>query len=272
MTAIGHRSSAATPLAPITATLRATFGTDELPGLHAGLVVRDEAGWLPATALIDGGALAGLLASAAGRWQAKRHAAAALAWKAYSYWVALPVALGWASARRVPLLRASDVLVRLDEAGPLVDIGLRRGTTVAVLPSDPLATAGLSEVLVAPDEATLLDLIRVSLLDQHFTPLLDTIHRQVRLSPRTLLGSLSSGIAYAVLQAADALPGSATETIGELLAALGIADLIELVPDAAGALSVQRKTCCLAFTLPEPKICTGCCIRPTATTPTTVQP
>jgi hypothetical protein len=24
---------------------------------------------------------------------------------------------------------------------------------------------------------------------------------------------------------------------------------------------VLRKTCCLAFTLPQPKICAGCCIK-----------
>jgi len=57
------------------------------------------------------------------------------------------------------------------------------------------------------------------------------------------------------------LPGSSAETIDVLLTALGIEDLIELVPDRTGRLDVQRKTCCLAFTLPQPKICQGCCIK-----------
>jgi hypothetical protein len=34
------------------------------------------------------------------------------------------------------------------------------------------------------------------------------------------------------------------------------------VPSPTGEPTVQRKTCCLAFTLSEPKICKGCCIRP----------
>lgn len=259
---IDPRARAAAPLAPITATLRTAFGTDDLPGLHAGLLVDEQTGWLPATELIHGDQLPRMLDSAARRWQAKRHAAAALAWKAYSYWVALPVALGWASARRVPLMRADDVLLRMDDDGPLVDVGLRTGIPVAVLPHDPIAAAGLPEVLVVADEAELLRVLRISLLDQHMSPLLDEIHSRVKLGPRTLLGSLSSGIAYAVLQAADALPGSSTETIGTLLDALDIGDLIELVPGEDGAVTVQRRTCCLAFTLPDPKICPGCCIRP----------
>jgi hypothetical protein len=90
--------------------------------------------------------------------------------------------------------------------------------------------------------------------------MLDAIHGMVRLGRRTLLGSLSSGVAYAVLRSADVLPGSSAETIGTLLGALGVEDLIELVKTPAGNLDVQRKTCCLAFTLPTPKICTGCCI------------
>jgi ferric iron reductase protein FhuF len=33
------------------------------------------------------------------------------------------------------------------------------------------------------------------------------------------------------------------------------------VPGPTGELTVQRKTCCLAFTLPQPKVCAGCCLR-----------
>jgi ferric iron reductase protein FhuF len=38
-------------------------------------------------------------------------------------------------------------------------------------------------------------------------------------------------------------------------------DLVELIADESGKLDVQRKTCCLAFTLPTPKVCRGCCIK-----------
>lgn len=256
---IGDRAAA--PLAPVTATLRATFGTDDLPGLATGLLVPDETGWIPATELVDGTRLPELLDATRQRWGAQPHAAAALAWKAYTYWLALPVVLGWASARRVPLLRPEDVLVQLEEHRPLVKLGLRRSTTIAVLPSDPLALSGLPEVRIALDEAELLGALRASLLDAHLTPMLDALHSQVRVGARTLLGSVASGVAHGVLRAADSLPGGSAATIGTLLDTLGVADLVDLVPGPTGELTVQRKTCCLAFTLPQPKVCAGCCIR-----------
>jgi hypothetical protein len=263
-TAVPHRIHAIDPLAPITTTLRSMFGTDDLPGLAPGLVVpsvADHSVWMPATELTSGARLGDLLEAAKRRWQASPHAAAALAWKSYTYWLALPAVLGWASARRVPLLDPANVLINLNR-GPLLTVGLRRSIPVAVLPSDPLALAGLPEVRVVADEAALLGSLRESLLDAHLTPMLDAIHAHVRLGHRTLLGSVSSGIAHAILRASDVLPGSTVEHIGTLLSTLGIDDLIELVPGPAGEPMVQRKTCCLAFTLPQPKICTGCCISP----------
>ncbi|BFU47857.1 hypothetical protein KRMM14A1004_60940 [Krasilnikovia sp. MM14-A1004] len=249
------------PLAPVTATLRAMFGTStELPGLAPDLLVGDPSGWQPTT-LLTGDQLDTLLDGAARRWNAEPHAAAALAWKAYTYWLALPAVLGWASARRVPLLRARDVLMHFDDPRPLVTLGMRADIEVAVLPSDPLALGGLPQIRVVADEAALLAALRTTLLDEHLTPLLDAIHRRVRLGKRTLMGSVSSGVAYAVLRSADVLPGSSAETIDTLLRTLGVADLIELVPGPSGTLDVQRKTCCLAFTLPQPKVCQGCCIK-----------
>ncbi len=248
------------PLAPVTATLRAMFGTStELPSLAPDLLVRDSTGWLR-TAELAGSSLETLLDSSRQRWQAQPHAAAALAWKAYTYWLALPAVLGWASARRVPLLTGDNVLMHFNDSRTLITLGLREDITVAVLPSDPLAVSGLAQVRVVADEAALLEELRRSLLDDHLSPLLDAIHSKVRLGTRTLLGSLASGIAYAVLRSADVLPGSSAETIGTLLGALEVEDLIELVPGRAGKLAVQRKTCCLAFTLPNPKVCAGCCI------------
>ncbi|HEX5201728.1 MAG TPA: hypothetical protein VFW27_17510 [Actinoplanes sp.] len=251
----------ARPLSPITATLTAMFGTStEIPGLAPDLVVTDPAAWRP-TSLLAGDALDLLLESAGARWTAQPHAAAALAWKAYTYWLALPAVLGYASARRIPLLTGANVLMHFRDPRPLVTLGLHPAIPVAVLPHDPLALSGLPQVRVVADEDALLAELRRSLLDDHLTPLLDAIHDRVRLGKRTLLGSLASGVAYGVLRSADVLPGSSAETIGRLLHALGVEDLIELVPDAAGKLDVQRKTCCLAFTLPQPKVCRGCCIK-----------
>lgn len=249
------------PLAPVIATLRAMFGTSTaIPGVAPDLLVRDPAGWRPARALAEDD-LDTVLAAAGRRWNAQPHAAAALAWKAYTYWLALPAVLGWASARRVPLLTADHVLIHFNDPQPLVTLGLRADIPVAVLPGDPLALAGLPQVRVVADEAALLAEMRRSLLDEHLTPLLNAMHGTVRLGRRTLLGSLASGIAYGVLRSADALPGRSAETIADLNGALGIADLINLTPDRTGRLEVQRKTCCLAFTLPRPKVCQGCCIK-----------
>ncbi|MBL7262067.1 IucA/IucC family C-terminal-domain containing protein [Paractinoplanes lichenicola] len=261
LTRAARTVTAADPLAPVTATLRAMFGTStELPGVAPDLVVHDTSGWSPASVLA-GHDLGTLLDSSHRRWNAQPHAAAALAWKAYTYWLALPAVLGYASARRVPLLTADNVLVHFNDPRPLVTIGLRADTPVAVLPGDPIAISGLPHVRVVPDETALLGELRRSLLDQHLTPLLDAIHDRVRLGKRTLLGSLSSGVAYGVLRSADVLPGPSAETIAQLHGALGVEDLIELVPGRNGKLDVQRKTCCLAFTLPQPKVCKGCCIK-----------
>lgn len=258
--ALSGASFADQPLAPVNATLRAMFGTStEVPGLAPDLLVPDLTGWRP-TALLADSLLDTLLDSARVRWNAQPHAAAALAWKAYTYWLALPAVLGWASARRVPLLTNTNVLMHFADPRPMVTLGLRADTPVAVLPSDPLALSGLPQVRVVADEQALLRELRASLLDEHITPMLDAIHSRVRLGKRTLLGSLSSGMAHAVLRSADVLPGSSADSITELLGALGIDDLIELVPGRNGKLDVQRKTCCLAFTLPKPKFCQGCCI------------
>ncbi|MBQ1043839.1 hypothetical protein KBX35_22200 [Micromonospora sp. C32] len=253
---------AATPFAPVTATLRAMFGTDDLPGLAPGLLVRDELDrWSPAARLIDGTLLSEFLTAAGRRWGGTPHACAALAWKSYSYWTALPAVLGWASARRVPLLDPADVLVHFEDHHQLLTLGLRASTTVAVLPGDPLALAGAPGVRVVPDEAALLGALRASLLDAHFAPLITAIQGEVRIGTRTLLGSVASGIAHGILRAADALPGSSVATVGTLLGALDLSDLIELVPGPGGEPTVQRRTCCLAFTLPRPKVCQGCCVR-----------
>jgi hypothetical protein len=262
MTAVvRHPVLVADVLTPVTALLLSMFGTDDVPGLAPGLIVHNDADWLPATTLVDGSRLPDLLDAAQRRWQASTHAAAALAWKGYSYWLALPAVLGWASVRRVPLLHPADVLVRLADDHTQPRLGLRPSVTVAVLPTDPLARVRPPMARVVDDESALLAALRESLLDAHLAPMASAIQARAKLGSRTLRGSVSSGIAHGLLRAADSLPGSSVQDIGTVLATLGIEDLIELVPDRAGTPTVQRKTCCLAFTLPRPKICAGCCIQ-----------
>lgn len=214
--------------------------------------------WLRATTLSQPDGLAALLRAAAKRWNAPPHAAATLAWKSYSYWAALPVVLSWAAARRVPLLTAENTFALIHDEAPFLRIGVT-DVPFAVLSGDPLGQ--LAGSVVVDSEETLIAAVRQVLMVEHLDPLLDAIRAEVHVGRRTLLGSVASGIAYAVIRASDAVPGSTQDVLAQLLTGLGLDDLVDVLRTPAG-LTVQRKTCCLAFTLDEPKICSGCCIRP----------
>ncbi|MPZ26640.1 MAG: hypothetical protein GEV12_09325 [Micromonosporaceae bacterium] len=214
-------------------------------GFAPGLLVPAGApGWTPASALLAGGFLDELLVAAKQRWNAPPPAAAALAWRSYTYWLALPAVLGWATNRRVPLLTPDDVLVQITHRRdqPLVTIGLRRLR------------------LAAGPEPDLLRQLRASLRDAHLDPLLAQLQTRVNLGTRTLLGSLASAVAYGAVRGVEAPPAEIIATAGTLLSALGVSELVHLEPGPDGV-AVQRRTCCLAFTLPEPKVCSGCCLR-----------
>jgi hypothetical protein len=253
----------APPLGPVRATLAAMAnvpGAPPVDGLAPDLTVTDPLGWLRASALTRGEALDGLLVTAAARWDAPAHVAAALAWKTYTYWLALPAVVGFASCRRIPLLRPESVLLRYSRRRPFLTLGLT-GPVVAVLPNDPIAATAGEGVQVVRDEEEMLDLLRQTLRDQHLEPLLARIRDRVRLSAHTLWGSLASGVAHAMSRSAEATPGPTLATTRRLLRALDVEHLVELSERPQGGLEVQRRTCCLAFTLPQPKVCSGCCIR-----------
>jgi hypothetical protein len=270
ITALLHRAQAAStaPLAPVEATLAAMrdrHGDATVHGLLPGLclpassaVPSKPRGWTPATRIVDGTRLGPLLAAAAHRWDAPLHVAAALAWKAYTYWVALPAVLGYASAHRVPLLSADDVLIRFHDHQPFLTVALRARTRVAVLLSDPIGMTDAPTVRVVRSEAALLAAFRKALFDRHLDPLLEQIRSTVHIGRRTLLGSVASAVSYGVARAAHVLPGPPVKVAGDLLDALGLADLVDLREDASGGMGVNRHTCCLAFTKPDLKICSGC--------------
>jgi hypothetical protein len=258
--------SAVAPLDPIIATL-ATFaarhGKESLQGLVPGLITGDLAparGWIPGSDLLSGAGVTRLLDASAERWGAQAPAAAALAWKCYSYWVALPAVVGYATARRVPLMTPGRIVVRYTGTQPFIKIALHE-PVVAVLAGDPITASGAPGILVVPDEAALLRMLKLSLVDGHLSPMADRIREQVNLGRRTLWGSLASGVSYGLSRAADMIPGSTLETAGTVLDALDATGLVDLTPRPEGGLDIQRRTCCLAFTLPNPKICTTCCIR-----------
>ena len=258
-------SLATDPLTPIRDTLRHMANRHDIPsmqGIAPNLTVDDLTGWVPATALVTGERLDDLLDAARLRWRAAPHAAASLAWKCYSFWLSLPAVLGYATVRRVPLVRPGGVVVQWSTEQPFLRVGLTN-VEVAVLPSDPILVHGVGPgIRVVPHKNALLDELRTALMDEHLTPILGHIRSRLHLGRRTLWGSLASGVAHGLSRAADVIPGPTIETANQLLSSLRIADLVELAarPDDAG-LTVRRRTCCLAFTLPEPKICSGCVIR-----------
>jgi ferric iron reductase protein FhuF len=91
--------------------------------------------------------------------------------------------------------------------------------------------------------------------------MLDEVRKQARLSRRTLWGSVASGVSYAMSRGFVAPPATVLDTTYRVLSALGADDLVELTAREQGGLDIKRRTCCLAFTLPTPKVCSGCCIR-----------
>ncbi|HEY7223375.1 MAG TPA: hypothetical protein VH561_07185 [Micromonosporaceae bacterium] len=273
---------AAEALTPIRETLSHMGSRPDLPpltGIAPGLIVADQRGWTRATDVVSGAAIDDLLDAAAQRWHAAPHAAAALAFKHYAYWLALPAVLGYATVARVPLMRPDAVLLRWSAEKPFIQVGLapglaqarrgpdaatgRGGITVAVLPADPLLLHGVGRgIRVVPHDDALLDELRTALMEEHLTPVLAHIRSRVHLGRRTLWGSLASGVAHGLSRAADVIPGPTIAAAEAVLTTLGVRDLVSVGERTGGGLAVQRHTCCLAFTLPEPhrKVCSGCCI------------
>lgn len=249
------------PVEQALAGLRRRRGPGATGGLAPGLVVpAGSPGWTPASALLGGGFLDDLLVAAKQRWNATPHAAAALAWRSYTYWLVLPVVLAWATARRVPLLDPEDVVVQLGAPArgrPLLAVGWRR-LRLAAGTGDPLVGSG--DLTVVGSEEQLLGTLRSTLREHHLDPLLAQLQTRANLGTRTLLGSLASAVAYGAVRGIEAAPAEIMATAGTLLTALEVADLVAIEPGPAGP-TVRRRTCCLAFTLPEPKICSGCCLR-----------
>jgi len=253
------RRLSAAAWAPTEAALAAMGAAGEVTlGLYAPFGIATPLGqWIPATALVHPDGLDLLLKAAAHRWNAQPHAAATLAWKSYSYWASLPTILSWAAARRVPLLTAKNTFALLHPEQPFLRVGVT-DVPFAVLPGDPLGLVPGS-VIVESEEALLVTLRQVLLAEQ-LEPLMDALRAEVHVGRRTLLGSVASGVSYGIIRAGEAIRGGAADLLDQLLAALDLDDLVDIVRTPTG-LAVQRKTCCLAFTLDEPKICGGCCIR-----------
>ena len=214
--------------------------------------------WIPAASLVDGSALGELLDAPTRRWGAAPHAAAALAWKGYTYWLTLPAVLMYAIADRVPLLHADNVLAQLRDEPPYLVIGLRR-PALAVLPGDEFAD--LPDTVVVPDHASLRNALADSLVAGHLAPLAAATRARVRIGSRILSGAVAASVGYAAQIVQKLFPEAENLTAHgtALLETLRVAHLVDL-EETPGGVEVRRRTCCLAFTVPGFGVCEGCCI------------
>ena len=78
-------------------------------------------------------------------------------------------------------------------------IGVQRAYNYALAPMS-------RERFIETVTADLPGYLRRTLLDGHLDPVLEQLRGRVRLGRRTLLGSLASGVAYALVRSADTLP------------------------------------------------------------------
>src|SRR5690606_13850518 len=181
------------------------------------------------------------------RWGAPRHVGAALLWKAYAYWHAMPMALGWALNRRVPIMPFDRTVARESPAGVTV---AATSITVAVLPDDPYA--GRPGTVTVPDLGAA---VREALLAGQ-GPLIDALTRLTRVGTRPLWGSTAEALVQPLYGFADVLPGDPAVDAAALLDSIGgpVRDLVTFTPGG-----YRRRTCCLWLTLPDAQACSTCC-------------
>lgn len=209
--------------------------------------------------LADGSRTGELLDDSARLWGGSAHASAALAWKTYCYWATVPAVLGYTAARRVPVLEAEDFMFTIAAEGEPMFSGGQVRPRFLVLADDPLA--GAPGVEAVPGEAAMLERMRETLFDRHLDGVLEAVRDRVRVGRRTLLGSLASGLAYAVATCGCAGRDAAEATAKSLLEAFDVADLVDIATDEDGRLVYQRHTCCLAFTIDGCGTCATCCVQ-----------
>jgi hypothetical protein len=212
----------------------------------------------PAAELAAGKRIDELMGTAAGLWGGSAHANAALAWKTYCYWTLAPVVLGYVAARRVPVLDAANAVFRVAADAPMFSVRQRRPKFLA-LPHDPCAAH--PDVEVVANESVLLDRLRATVFEGHLVPVLDAFLANARVGRRTLMGSVASGIAYAVASIAQVVPDPDDVVAKTLLELFDVGDLVDISTDEEGRLVYRRRTCCLALTIEGNRTCSTCCVQ-----------
>jgi len=192
--------------------------------------VTDVRRWQPAARFADAGTVlsTGLLDRPARQWGAAPHTAAALAWKAYSWWLVNPVVLAYAAGRPLPRLDLDNVEVLLRPERPYAQF--------RVLDRSPLPGRDIARRL------------RETLLEGHLAPVADALVETTRIGRRTLWGSVAEAVAYPLLQDGD------EPTAQDLLAELGLTGLVAVGADGC----VLRRTCCQAIAVPGLGVCASC--------------
>jgi ferric iron reductase protein FhuF len=201
-------------------------------GVLPSLVVPpDEPGWTPAAELTrEPYTLLGeLIDETAARWNAPRHVGAALFWKTYCYWHTMPLVLGWALGRRVPVFEGT--VFRRSEAGVTI-----AATSVTVSKDVGGGVEGDAGGAVG------------AALEREQAPIIRAISGLTRIGERTLWGSTAEAVAHPLAGLADPRP---------LLRELSLDDLLEWTAEG-----YRRRTCCLWITLPGAEACTTCCVMP----------
>lgn len=227
-------------LEPLAARLRAAADTEGPLGVAPGLRPVGD-GWFPVAELAARPAerLGALVAETARRWQAPPHVAAALWWKNFSYWTTLPVAMGWALNRRVPVLTAATTVLSLRPGHP--------GMVVAMT----------ERRFAAGDAGELGAVIGDSLLRDVHAPVIEALHDLTRAGRRGLWGSVAEALVHPLVTFGAGLLDDPGEDARTLLVSVGapVADLVDLprLPQ------LRRRTCCLWVTLGQ-GLCPSCCV------------
>jgi hypothetical protein len=231
-----------------------------LAGVRAWLdgTVREGAIEFPGAELASGERIDELMGTAAALWGGSAHANAALAWKTYCYWTLAPVVLGYLAGRRVPVMDAGNAVFSVAEDAPMFAVRQIRPRFLA-LPHDPCASH--PDVEVVANEGILLDRLRATVFDAHLAPVLEAFLSRVRVGRRTLMGSVASGLAYAVASIAQVAPDPDEVVAKTLLDVFDVSDLVDVTTDEEGRLVYQRRTCCLALTIEGNGTCSTCCVR-----------
>ncbi|MFB9658483.1 IucA/IucC family C-terminal-domain containing protein [Glycomyces mayteni] len=247
-------------LRAVAARVERESGSHPVAGIRSWLYggPADGAVEFPAAELAAGERVEELMATAAALWGGSPHANAALAWKTYCYWTLAPVVLGYVAARRVPVMDAANTVFRVSAGAPMFSVRQVRPRFLA-LPHDPCA--GHPDVEVVANEEVLLDRLRATAFDAHLGPVLDAFLARVRVGRRTLMGSLASGLSYAVASMAPAVPDADEVIAKTLLEAFDVAHLVDVATGEDGRLAYRRRTCCLALTIEGGRTCATCCVQ-----------